>query len=79
MAQGFANEINGRLIDRYSISEIDDVGAHPHYYGFTGKGGEWYIMEENSGSYRYFSGASNFATGWTNRASHSYDYYENIF
>lgn len=65
--------------DGYSIAELDD-GASPSYYGFTHKTGSWYIAREDaSGSYRYVSGATNFSTNWTNRASLTYDYFDNVF
>lgn len=59
----------------YKLSDVDDTG----YYGFLSNDGSWYIMQEISGAYRYFAGASNYSTGWTNRASHAYDYYSVIF
>ncbi len=64
--------------DGYKVNQIDD--ASPAYYGFTKKGGAWFIMkEDSSGNYRYTKGASGFPTNWTNRASLTYDYYDNIF
>lgn len=61
--------------DGYKISDIDDAG----YFGFVRQDGAWYIMREVSGAWRYYAGASNYSTGWTNRASHSYDYFSTIF
>lgn len=64
--------------DGYKISQLDD--SVPAYYGFTEKGGAWFIMREDaSGNYRYAKGASSFSTNWTNRASLTYDYFENVF
>jgi hypothetical protein len=67
--------------DGYKITELDD--STPAYYGFTDKGGAWFIMKEGaSGDYRYTKGASDFTnatTGWPNRASLTYDYFENVF
>lgn len=65
--------------DGYKISELDDTSS-PSYYGFLNKDGNWYIAEESaSGSYRYIKGASGFTTNWGNRASLSYDTFDNIF
>jgi hypothetical protein len=65
--------------DGYEISEIDDTTS-PAYYGFVHKTGAWYISrEDDSGSYRYAKGLSDFPTAWTNRATHTYDYFDNVF
>ena len=64
--------------DGYKITELDD--STPAFYGFVNKDGEWFIMREDSaGAYRYTSGSSGFATNWTNRATLTYDYFDNIF
>ena len=64
--------------DGYNISQIDD--SSPAYYGFTNKDAAWFIMQEdNSGTYRYAKGSSNFPTNWTNRESLTYDYFHNVF
>lgn len=64
--------------DGYSIAQLDD--SVPAFYGFTNKEGAWFIMREDaSGNYRYAAGSSDFATSWTNRASLTYDYFENVF
>jgi len=67
--------------DGYGIAEIDD--SVPAYYGFTDKDGAWFIMKEDEdGAYRYIRGASDFinvTTGWPNRASLSYNYFESVF
>lgn len=65
--------------DGYEITELDDDDA-PAYYGFVKKTGAWYIMREDAtGSYRYAKGPSDFATGWTNRTSLTYDYFYVVF
>lgn len=65
--------------DGYEISEIDDA-ASPAYYGFVHKTGAWYISREDAnGSYRYAKGPSDFPTAWTNRATLTYDYFDNVF
>lgn len=65
--------------DGYEISEIDDATS-PAYYGFVHKTGAWYISrEEETGSYRYVRGSSDFPSAWTNRATQTYDYFDNVF
>ena len=65
--------------DGYEISELDDATT-PAYYGFVHKTGAWYISrEDENGSYRYAKGTSDFPTAWTNRAAHTYDYFDNVF
>lgn len=65
--------------DGYEISELDDSTV-PAYYGFVHKTGAWYISrEDENGSYRYAKGPSDFPTGWANRATHVYDYFDNVF
>lgn len=68
--------------DGYNITEIDDTGADT-YYGFVNKDGAWYIQKElSTGAYRYVKGTSDFTnvtTGWPNRASLTYGYFNDIF
>ena len=65
--------------DGYKISEIDDASS-PAYYGFVDKTGAWFVMkEDSSGAYRYVKGNSNFSSNWTNRASLTYGYFDEIF
>jgi hypothetical protein len=66
--------------DGYRITEYDD--SVPYIYGgYVNKTGAWFISREDvtSGSYRYTKGSSSFSTNWTNRASLTYDYFDNIF
>ena len=58
----------------YKITEING-----DYFGFTKADGGWYIMWNNSGSWRYLKGDSGFTTAWTNRVGAGYDYFYNIF
>jgi len=66
--------------DGYRITELDD-GVTYVYGGYVDKDGNWFISREelSSGSYRYVRGSSNFSTNWTNRASLTYDYFNNVF
>lgn len=69
--------------DGYNITELDD--STPAYYGFVNKTGAWFIMKEDSTAtpyYSYVKGSSDFTnavTGWPNRASLSYGYFDNVF
>lgn len=64
--------------DGYNIAEVDD--STPAYYGFVNKDGAWYILKEDaSGGYRYYNGSSNFSAGWSDRATHTYDYFDVVF
>lgn len=69
----------------YSINNVDDDGndANANYYGFEKADGGWYIMKEDKSTnpivYTYSTGASDYATAWTNRASQSYDTFGNTF
>lgn len=65
--------------DGYEVAEIDDTTTTT-YYGFVHTNGSWYITQESStGSYRYVKGATSFATNWTNRATLTYDTFDNVF
>jgi hypothetical protein len=68
--------------DGYNITEVDDAGVDV-YYGFVNKDGAWFIQKElSTGAYRYTKGTSDFTnvtTGWPNRASLSYGYFNDIF
>jgi len=65
--------------DGYKISELDDNVVT--FYGFIKKGGEWFIMREDTetGSFRYVKGDSKFSNSWNNRERLNYDYYSNVF
>lgn len=73
------NPAEKQSTDGYEVSEIDDTTTTT-YYGFTNKESAWYITQESSsGSYRYIKGASDFATNWANRATLTYDTFDNVF
>lgn len=73
--------------DGYNINQVDDTSSDTYsYYGFTNKGGAWFIMREttsgvNVGQYRYRIGSSGFPTGWSARADNpdTYDYFDQVF
>ena len=66
----------------YKVSDVDD-DASPNYYGFIDADGNWYILKETvaagNNTYRYAKGASDYTTNWTNRATLTYDYYNEVF
>ena len=69
--------------DKYGISETDRATT-PYYYGFVDKDGGWYIMKEvvnsaTSSTFTYVTGASNFSTAWTARASQTYVTFNTAF
>jgi len=63
--------------DGYKVTEIDD--SSPAYYGFVEKTGKWFIMQDDSGKYRYTKGDSGFPANWTGRGGLIYDYFDEIF
>ncbi len=67
-------------LSQYKVNDLDDV-SNPRYYGYVEKGGAWYILKEDisAKTYRYTKGTSGYTTAWANRASQTYDYYDNTF
>lgn len=64
--------------DAYKITEIDD--GSPSYYGFVNKNGNWYIMQDTNGSYRYVKGNNDFVGNWaTHAVREDYGYFNAIF
>lgn len=66
------------LTRKYQVADKDDT-ADPKYYGFTDYTGGWYILREDSNTYRYVKGDDSYPTNWTNRASLTYDYYHEVW
>ena len=68
---------NGSMM--YYIHEADE-SADTRYYQYVDHRGAWIIMRQviSTGVHRYFAGKSDPATAWTNKATHSYDYYNEI-
>jgi hypothetical protein len=64
------------VVAGYRVADVDDL-SNPKYYGFTAKGGAWYIIKEDTSdwSFRYCSGKTSYSTNWTNRASLTYVYF----
>ena len=46
------------------------------YYGFMDYRGNWMIIEEDSGAYRYAFGDSDYSTNWTGRTELTYTYFD---
>jgi len=61
----------------YQISDVD-ADASPYYYGFVDKSENWYILKQTGDSeatFRYCKGTGSYATAWTNRETHDYNYF----
>ena len=63
----------------YAISDEDSAGD-PRYYGFLSPIGSWIIMKHDVAglNYRYCTGKNGYVAKWTDRASLSYDYYNEV-
>jgi hypothetical protein len=67
--------------DGYRVYKIDDSAAIV-YYGFKDKDGNWFILEDDSGTYMYAVGTYNdsFDDAWaTKNTTLSYSLYEDVF
>src|SRR3989344_1275622 len=66
-------------LDGYRISEVDDNIIA--FYGFINKNGAWFIMkgDEDTGSFRYARGNSDFPGNWARRENLQYDYFYKLF
>jgi len=61
----------------YKLADIDE-GTDYTYIGYLNKSGEWYIMRiESDETFRYVKGDDSY--NWSNRASESYDTFNNVF
>ncbi len=67
-----------RLTDEYELSGGDDDNR---IYGYIDKDGAWYIQkfDESDKTYKYARGSSDFESNWTNRASLTYQFYNEVF
>jgi len=80
-----ANKAKTFILDQtgaYFLAD-EDADTSTQYYGYVRPDGTWYIQRitTNSGDnlYRYYLATTDYATGWTNRASHTYDYPHEVF
>ena len=53
--------------DGFRVAELDD--STPSYYGFIDKDGNWFIIRDDDGTYKYKTGSSGFSAAWTGRGS----------
>lgn len=53
------------------LSNIDDATS-TEYYGYEDKDGNWYVKKLASNSIKFATGATDYATNWTNRTSLTY-------
>ena len=68
------------VFEKYRAAD-EDVAGTTQYFGFTDRFGNSYIQQYNTtaGSFRYTKGSSDYTTNWINRATLSYDYFNNTF
>lgn len=64
----------------YGISDKEATATYK-YFGFEDADGKWYILRKTIATniFLYAAGASGYTTAWTNRASQSYDTFDNTF
>lgn len=69
-----------KATDAYGISNIEDTGTYK-YFGFEKSDGGWYIMRKTlaDNTFLYYAASSDYSTGWTNRATHTYVSYSGAF
>ena len=77
---GFSPYVN--ILNGYMMAD-DEVGA-TSYYGYTDRGGNWYILRSvrfgAETTHTYAKGTDAYATNWTNRKTTvSYDTFTNTF
>lgn len=71
------------FLSAYAFTNVDD-SASPSYYGYVKANGAWYIkkyIDNGDGTYTmlYTAGTGDYATGWNNRLTLTYDEYDNVF
>lgn len=64
----------------WGLNDKEDTGTYV-YYGFSAADGSWKILRKTIATnvFRYSTGASDYSTAWTNRASQSYATYDATF
>lgn len=67
-------------LQHYKPCDMDTSGA-TKYFGFMRNTGQFYIlrMANSDSELRYYAADSGYTTAWTNRASHTYDLFGNVF
>lgn len=69
-----------KATEAYSISNIEETATYK-YFGFEKADGGWYIMRKTLATsiFLYYAEASDYSTGWTDRATHTYVAYSGAF
>lgn len=64
----------------WGLNDKEDTGTYV-YFGFSAADGSWKILRKTIATnvFRYSTGASDYSTAWTNRASQSYATYDATF
>lgn len=64
----------------FGISDKESTSTYK-YFGFEDAAGKWYILRKTiaTNAFLYAYGTSGYATAWTNRASQTYDTFDNTF
>lgn len=80
LSEGLATEDKQDPTARYQLANYD-VSASPIYIGKVDSTGAWMIkhIDTSTGIALYFKGDTDYTTNWSNKASLSYDSFDNIF
>lgn len=64
----------------WGLNDKEDTGTYV-YYGFSAADGSWKILRKTIATnvFRYSTGASDYSTAWTDRATQSYATYDATF
>ena len=72
---------DGKTEKRYHLV-AKDLSSDPFYMGYKNSDGNWFVWKLNIDAVTedgFIYGTSGFGANWTNRATLSYDDYDNIF
>lgn len=71
---------DGSPLTGFELSDFDTSG-NPIYLGQIRADGYWYIASFNTstGAVRYCQGISDYSTNWTNRATQTYQQFNEVF
>ena len=64
----------------WGLNDTEDTGTYK-YFGFSASNGSWKLTRKTiaTNAWRYATGASDYTTAWTDRASHTYAIYDEVF
>lgn len=65
-------------LEGYSLNNYEATGGS-EYIGMENADGAWVIKQYTSGTMLYAKGTSGYTTAWTNKASQTYDTFNNTF